>query len=88
MQVFYMYEYTYMFLKQEKPETDVFEEEKIFGSKGKFQYFKKAFWKMSKFLMDTLVRMLKNIFAYSFVSEHTKHSSFYKKKSVYFSGGG
>ena len=31
----YTYSYVYMFLKQEKPEMDDFEEEKNFGSKGK-----------------------------------------------------
>ena len=37
-------------LKQEKPEMDDFERKKNSGSKGEI------FWKMSKFLMDTLSR--------------------------------
>ena len=50
-----------MFLKQEYPEMDDFEEKK-FCSKEKFQYFKKILEKISQ-----------NIVVYSFVSEHSKH---------------
>ena len=62
-----------MFLKQEKPEMDDFGRKKYYGSKGntlkKFQYFKKIC--MYFFLTDTLTKMSQNIFAYSFVSEHS-----------------
>ena len=48
----------------------IMKEEKNFGSEGKilrkFQYFKKIFLKMFKFLTDTLAKILKNISAYSF----------------------
>ena len=43
-----------MYLKQEKPEMDEFGEAKNLVLKEKFQYFKKIFVKISKFLTDTL----------------------------------
>ena len=58
---------------------------KKIGSKGKnleiFKYFKKIFWKMSKFLTYTLTKSSQNIFAYSFVSEHSKHFFIITKKA-------
>ena len=65
------------FLKQEKPEIDDFEQTK-----------KRWFlWKNidAKFLTDTLAKMSQNIFAYSFVSEHSKH--LFEKNLVFFSRG-
>ena len=50
-----------MFLKQEKPEMDDFE--RIF-----FLYSKEII-----FFTDTLAKISQNIFAHSFVSEHSKH---------------
>ena len=49
---------------------------------GKFQYFKEIFEKM--FLTDTLAKTSKNIFAYSFVSEHTKHIILFDEKKIAF----
>ena len=57
-----------MFLKQEKPEIYDFKEEKNLVSIGKMRIKN---WKMSKFLTDTLAQISQNIFAYSFVSEHS-----------------
>ena len=60
-----------MFLKQETPEMDDFEKKSLV-LKEKFQYFKKIFLKMSKFFTDTLAKSSQNIFAYSFVLEHSR----------------
>ena len=49
--------------KQEKPEMDDFERKKHFDSKGK----------ILKFKMDTLEKTSQNMFASTFVSEHSKH---------------
>ena len=63
-----MYKYI-MFLKQEKPDMDdlerkVLREMTIFKNIGK------------KFLTDTLAKTSQDIFAYSFISEHSKHPFF------------
>ena len=68
MQVCLLHVWIYMFLKQEKSEMDDFEK-KTLVLKEKFQYFKKIFLKMSKFV--TLAKSLQNVFSYSFVSEHS-----------------
>ena len=58
------------------PRADSGHSETGFGSKGKIlQYFKKIF----RFLTDTPAKRSHNIFAYSFVSEHSKHFLFEKK---------
>ena len=49
----------------------ILKERKKFGLKEKFQYFKNIF--LTKFLTDTLAKISQNIFANSFVSEHSKH---------------
>ena len=48
-----------MFLKQENPEMDDFEEEKKVGSEGKISILK-------IFLTDTLAKISQNIFAHFF----------------------
>ena len=53
-------------MKEEKPETDDFEERTQFGSKGKL--FRKVF--KGNFL---IAKLSPNILAYSFVSDHSKH---------------
>ena len=62
-----------MFLKQEKPEMDNFEEETKLVLKEKFHYFKKIFEKCPSFQRIPLQKCHKIFFAYSFVSEHSKH---------------
>ena len=62
-----------MFLKQEKPEMNDFEENKNFGSKGK------TFLKCPR-KTDTLAKMSQNIFAYPFVSEHSEHFLYIMRK--------
>ena len=53
---------------------DDFEETNVLKEKHlKFQYHKKIFWKMFKILTDIHAKMSQNTFAYSFVSEHSKH---------------
>ena len=44
----------------------------FFGCKGKVlkEYLNKIFWEV---LTDTLAKTSTNIFAYSFISEHSKH---------------
>ena len=76
---FYMYKYI-RFCEQERPEMDDFERKK-----KKFN-IKKILGK--KFLTDTLAKTWQTIFAYSFVSEHSKHFFCYfeKKKIVFFRG--
>ena len=65
-----------MFLKQEKPEVDDFEEEKkTLFLKEKFQYFnilRKYFEKVQVFNGYPCKNVTKYL-AYSFVSEHSKH---------------
>ena len=81
-----MYKYI-CFFKQEKPEMDDFEETNVLKEKHlKFQYHKKIFWKMFKILTDTHAKMSKNTFAYSFVSEHSKH--FFKNNLHFLAAGG
>ena len=53
----------------------------------KFQYFEKILWKMDN-VMDTLSKMSQNIFAYSFVSEHSNIFCILIKKMCFFSDGG
>ena len=53
-----MYSYIYVFFKQERPVMDDFEEERKISS---------------QVLTDTLKKTSQNIFAYSFISEHSKH---------------
>ena len=50
---------------------DDFKRKKKFGLKEKCQYFKSIF--LTKFLTDTLAKISRNIFAYSYVSEHSKY---------------
>ena len=57
-----------MFLKQEKPDMDDFERKKYFET--------------SKFLSDTLAKISQNIFAYSKVSEHSKHFFYMLRKKT------
>ena len=68
-----------MFLKQEKDEKDDFERKKTSILKEKYfkkiQYVKKILWKIYKFLMEN-AKILNYIFAYSFVSEYSKHFFF------------
>ena len=77
-----------IYVFETKSEIDDSELKKYFGSKGKkmrkFQYFKKLL-----FLMDTHAKISQNIFAKSFVSEHSKHLFFIlRDKLAFFSGGG
>ena len=65
---------------------------KKYGSKGKILrkilIFKKIFWKV---LTDILTKTSQNIFAYSFISEHSKHFFYFEKKTYIFvrrRGGG
>ena len=41
-----------------------------------------------QFLMDTLANISQNIFAYTFVSEHSKHFFLFREKKNFFSVGG
>ena len=41
------------------------------------------FWKIKKFLTDTLAKMKQNIFAYSFVSEHFNHFYLFWEKKLF-----
>ena len=63
----------YMFLKKKKPEMEDFERKKKIGSKEKYL-----------FLTDTLAKILKNIFAYSFVSEHSKDFLNFETRITFF----
>ena len=65
-----------MFLKQEKPEMDDFEWKKTLVLKEEFQYFKKIFWKMSKFLKVALAKIHK-IFLYIFLFQNILSIFFY-----------
>ena len=69
--------------EQEKPEKDDFERRKKIGSKGKilFNILRKYF---EMFLTYTLSKMSKNIFAYSFVSEHFKTFFLFWEKTCIF----
>ena len=65
MQVFfYMYEYTYMFLKQEKPEMDDYQRKKTFGYIGKppplMQFFDVFPYRQSKFLYSFILTIRYN----------------------------
>ena len=82
MQVFFTCINIYVF---ERPEMDDFEEKKLQVLQEKYQYFKKIFRKIVNFFTDILAKKSQNIFAYSFVSEHSKLFFIIRKN---FSGGG
>ena len=59
----------------------ILNKEKNDGSERKLlSYLKKIFWNLSKFWADTIAKISQNLFAYSFVWEHSKQLSFYFKK--------
>ena len=62
-----------MFLKQVKYEMDDFKEFNNFGPRGKNFNILRKYFEQCPILTDTLAKMSQNIFAYSFVSEHSKH---------------
>ena len=64
MEVFFTYTYIYVF--KARPEMDDFEGEKNFCYKRKYLF--KYFYIV---LTDTLAKTSLNIFAYSFISEHS-----------------
>ena len=72
-----------MFLKPVRPEMDDFERKKALVVKekylNKFQYFKKI---SGTFFYRYICKNLTNIFAYSFVSGHSKH--FFLNKNLHF----
>ena len=43
---------------------------------------------MSKFVKNSLAQISQNIFANSFVSEHSKHFFYFDKKNLHFSAAG
>ena len=59
-----------MFFKQEKSEMDDFERKRNFVLK--------------EAIMDNIAKMSHNIFAYSFVSEHSKYFFDFEKKNLHF----
>ena len=75
-----------MFLKQEKPEMDDFGRKQNFCTKDKM--LKKNIYIYLLNLTDTLAKMSQNIFAYSSVSEHSKHFFLYFEKKLPFLSAG
>ena len=72
-------------MRQEKHEMEDFEEEKTLFVNTlleKFSNKKKILGKMSKFLTDFC-----KIFAYSFISEHSKQFFYFEKKKLAFLSG-
>ena len=62
-------------MKQEKPEMDDEERKKNFSSRGKI---------VRTYLRGTLEKILKNIFASSFVSENSKNYFLFWEKKLHF----
>ena len=71
-----------MFLKREKSEMDDFERKKSLVLKEKYLNFNILKSILKRFFTDSLAKSSQNIFAYSFVSEHSKHYFYFEKKTI------